>query len=345
MPEIVFPYTGIQLTEQINRIPNSYGLLNAMNLFPAEGSASTLVEIRFEDGILHVLPRVERGGPPTEAARSRGRAIYLEIPHFPHKDLITPDDIQNWQKLEGRRLRPKTVDDEMAKRLFELRNKHAITREYIRMGALKLLIRDGSGATLYDLAAEFGVNRKTVYFDLDEEDTSIAEKCEEVIDHIQTNLMGETMTGVEAIVSAQFFNKLVEHPKVEKFWLNHQQALALTSFDRDTRGNNWGRVFQVHQVTFREYKGLVPLKSGVEPFVAPGAGHAYPAGTMDTFRTYDGPAYHLDYVNEPGMEIYVSPKVLDHGAGVEIMTQSNPLAVVRRPELIVELSDASEPNG
>lgn len=339
--EINFPYTSVHLTEAINLIPNNYGLLNEMDLFPTEASPSTLVEIRFEDGVINVLPHVQRGGPATDADRKRGRAIYLEIPHFPHKDLITPDDLQNWQKLAGRTLRPATMDDEMGKRLFEMRGKHSITREYIRMGALKLEIKDGAGTTLYDLAETFGIQKKVVHFDLSNANASIAQKCEEVRDHIQTNLKGETMSGVEVIVSASFFNKLVEHPKVEKFWLNHQAAQQLVNLPRDQRGNNWGRMFEVHEILFREYKGVAPLKAASEPFVAAGKGHAYPSGTMNTFKTYDGPPYHIEFVNDPGMEIYVSPKVLDHGKGVEIETQSNPLAVVRRPELIVEVNEGA----
>lgn len=336
---INFPYTSVHLTEAINLIPNNYGLLNELDLFPSEGSPSTLVEVRFEDGVINVLPHVPRGGPATEAERKRGKAIYLEIPHFPHKDLITPDDLQNWMKLAGRALRPSTVDDEMGKRLFEMRNKHSITREFIRMGALKLEIKDGAGETLYDLAEVFGITKKVVHFDLTNSATDVIAKCEEVRDHIQTNLKGETMSAVETVVSSRFFNRFVQHPKVEKYYLNWQAAASMVGFNRETRGNNWGRTFEFQEVLFREYKGVAPLKSGSAPFVTAGKGHAYPAGTMNTFKTYDGPPYHMDFVNEPGMEIYVSPEPLKHGKGWELETQSNPLAMVRRPELMVELDD------
>lgn len=341
MPEINFPYTQVQLTEQINRIPNNYGLLEEMNLFPTEGSASTLVEIRFEDGVINVLPMVERGGPPSEAARGTGNAFYLEIPHFPHRDLITPDDLQNWLRLVGRQLQPKSMDDEVAKRLFDIRRKHAITREYIRMGALKLLIKDGAGQTIYNLASVFNIVRPTIFFDLTNADADIIAKCEAVLDHIQSNLKGETMSGIEILVSSSFFNKFVQHPKVEKYYINWSAAQALANPQRDYRGNNWGRVFPFSELLFREYKGVAPLKGGSEAFVEAGKGYAFPAGTMNAFATYDGPAYHIDFVNDPGMEIYVSPLMLDHGAGVELMTQSNPLAVTRRPDLTVLVDEAA----
>jgi Phage major capsid protein E len=39
-------------------------------------------------------------------------------------------------------------------------------------------------------------------------------------------------------------------------------------------------------------------------------------------------------VGEVGAEIYLSPKILDHGKGIELVSESNPLAVCRRPEAL-----------
>ncbi|RXF72117.1 major capsid protein [Hansschlegelia zhihuaiae] len=344
MDEIVFPYTSIQLTEQVNRVPNLYGLLNALNLFPTEGVISTLVEIRREGDTLTVLPAVERGGPPTVADREPGSAIYFEIPHFPHMDLITPKDLQNMVTVLGRAgVRPRTMDDEMAKRLRTIRGKHAITREYVRMGALKGLIKDGAGRTLYDLFATFDITKKVVDFALNNTATDVNAKCEEVLAHVQDNLLGETSSGVEAIVSPSFFGKLVGHPNVEKYWLQTQNAGQLASTERQNLGGQWGRVFELQTIMFREYRGTAPLKNAIgeltsEPFVAANKGHAYPVGTQSAFATYDAPPNDVRYINIPGIEVLISPKILDHGAGVELMTQSNPLAIPRRIETLVELT-------
>ena len=43
---LTFPYTATDLTDQVNVIPNRYGLLNELNLFPTEGSTSTIVDKR-----------------------------------------------------------------------------------------------------------------------------------------------------------------------------------------------------------------------------------------------------------------------------------------------------------
>ncbi|MFD1330716.1 major capsid protein [Methylopila musalis] len=280
----------------------------------------------------------------TVADREPGEAIYFEIPHFPHMDYITPKDLQDMVTVLGRAgVRPRTLDDEMVKRLFTIMNKHKITREYVRSGALKGLIKDGRGRVLYDLYQAFGITKKVVDFELDDANTDVNAKCDEVLGHMQDNIRGETMTGAEAIVSPEFFNKLVGHPNVEKYWLQTQFAGQLAATERQRLGGQWGRLFEHQTLLFREYRGSAPIKSpagGVtnERFVAANKGHAYPTGTQSAFATYDAPPHDVRYANLPGIEVSISPKVLDHGAGVELQSQSNPLALCRRPEVLVEVT-------
>lgn len=340
-------YSNVALTGTINRVPNLYGLLNHLNLFPSKSIANTVVEVRYEDGQIIVLPATERGAPPSLAGKRSGNTIYLGVPHFPHLDILTPADIQNMVTVEGDQFRPRTAEDELAAKLQLVRMKHDITREYMRMGALKGVIKDGSGKTLYDIFAHFNVTKKQVFFDLSNAAADIKGTCEALHDTIAEDLKGETMTKVEVVVSTGFFNKFVQHPKVEKYYEKHPAMLLLTGMTREP-ASAWGRSFEHENILFREYKGIASVKDANgavinERFVAADMGHAYPAGTMDAFATYDAPPHHMDMVNKPGVEIYVSQKVLDHGAGIELHSQSNCLAVPRRPELLVEVSAAADP--
>jgi hypothetical protein len=343
-----FPYTSTDLTEQVNRIPNSFGLLQAMGLFSSEGIASTVVEVRMEDGILRVLPAKERGAPAAEGGREPGKTLFFKVPHFPHKDTILPQDIQNMLVLVARSKQPETVDNLMAKRLNTLRNNHAITREYLRMGALKGLIKDGDGTTVYNLFTEFNIVKKEVDFLLGTAGTKVIDKCEEVYDHVLKNLKGEVSSGVAVIVSSGFFSALVQHANVKVHWQNFQisngpGAWSVANMNRDTRGGNWGRTFEFGNLRFLEYKGTFPVKANAQSAlasvdaVAAGYGHAFPLGTMNTFNTFDAPADTMDAANKPGNEVFISPKELDHNKGVELWTESNPLAICKRPEVLVEV--------
>jgi len=341
--DFVFPYTATDLTEQINRIPNSYGLLRAMGLF-GDGTpvVSTTVEIRIEDGVLRVLPAKERGAPGTVGQRETGTSIFLSVPHFPSLDLITPQDIQNMMIVIARTKRPATVEDELAKRLLNIRRNHDITLEYLRMGALKGLILDGDGTTLYDLYDVFGINKVTVDFALGTDDTDVIAKCDQVYHSIADNLKGETMTGVEVLVDGGFFNRLIQHPNVEKYWTSNQLGVAeFAKMRRAELGQSWGRTFEFQQIIWTEYRGSAPVKAAGAatsvPFIAANYGHAYPTGTQNAFETFFAPADDIRFVNTPGENIYISPEILKHGEGIELKSQSNPLPIVKRPELLVEI--------
>lgn len=343
-----FPFTATQLSNMVNRIPNNYGLLQALNLFPARGSISTIIEINFEDGAIRVLPSKERGAQPTPGDRGGRKSIFIEVPHFPAMDLITPRDLQNMITIVTNSRSPRTLADEMAVRLFTIRAKHSITREWVRMGALKGLITDGNGTTLVDLYATFGITKKTVDFVLGTNTTDVIDKCTQVRTSIANNLKGETMNAIEVIVDTSFFNKLIQHAKVEKFWINWSGAQNLAQpayapgtgpIDRNGQPTMLGRSFMFQNILWREYNGTAPIGKArtATPFVPADSGVAYPGGTMDTFETWDAPANDIRVVNQPGQEIAISPKVLDHGEGVELKSESNPLAVCKRPEALVEV--------
>jgi hypothetical protein len=68
----------------------------------------------------------------------------------------------------------------IARKLATMRNKHAITLEHLRMGALKGVILDADGSTLYDLYSEFGITAKAINFALGTAGTEVLLKVLEV---------------------------------------------------------------------------------------------------------------------------------------------------------------------
>ena len=343
MTQPILPYTAVDLTGTINVFPNLYGLLNDLDVFPDSGSTSTLIEVRKDLHTLSVLPVAERGNIPTAARRPRGSAIYLEIPHFPMMDFISPQDLQNMITVAGNQARPKTLEDEMARRLMAIANRHNITLEWVRMGALKGLITDGNGQVIYDLFQSFDLTKKTVYFDLASSTADVDGACSKVIESISTNLRGEVMTHVEVICSSAFFSHFVAHPKVQKYYLNWQAANKLSDPERQSIGGQMGRVFDYGNIRWREYMGMAPINGVSTSFVDAGFAHAWPVGTMDSFKTHHAPPHDIRYVNQPGQRIFVSPEPIEHGQGIELLSQSNPLAICRRPEVLVELNEGLQP--
>ncbi|WP_420104146.1 major capsid protein [Bosea sp. (in: a-proteobacteria)] len=338
MPEFVFPFDSVTLTDEVNLIPNDYGLLNALNLFPAEPISTTVVGIvRDTDGI-RVLPSLPRGTRGPEMTPDGQKIFYLEVPHFPLPDKLGPADLQNKAAIVNGRPQVMTVDIATAKKLKKLRRSHGITREYLKFAALKGLVKDGDGKTIVDLYAFFGIAKVTVDLVLGTAATDIVSKLEEIRTSVLKGVQGDTVGKVEAIVGTSIFSRLVQHPKFEKYWLNTPSAQELIRLDRHALGQDFGRMMDTGTLTIRESVGSVPMKGGVsELLMAADKGVAYPTGTSEMFTCYDAPPHHIDHVNQPGEEIFISEKILDHGEGVEFKSQSNVLPVVKRPEALVEI--------
>ncbi len=348
--ELLFPYTNVELTTEVNRIPNTFGLLNALNLAPSEPKRSRVVRIDFRDGQVHVLSHQEPGAPgevsPDGAADT---GVILTIPHFVHLENILVGDIDGLLEVVNGQITEKSLDAELERKLVNIRKSHAITREFLRIGMLRGEIKDGRLRTLYNLYDVFDITKKTVDFALGTDATNVMEKCEEVSDHIIGNAKGETVGGIEVIVDSKFFAKLIAHPKVEKFWIQAQNAAVHTTIERQRLGGNWGRVFDFGNILWREYKGAMPVKSNNGQIISvknidDNKGHAYPTGTQSMFRTFDAPAYHIEQVNRaPAIDeeegaIFISRENLKHGAGFELKSQTNALAVCKQPDCLVELT-------
>lgn len=348
MPEILLPYTNVELSEEVNKLPNTFGLLNALNIAPSEPKRSRMVRIDFRDGQIVVLAHQEPGAPGEVTGDDTQTGFIIAIPHFVHLESILVGDIDGLLEVVNGEITVRSLDAELERKLVIIRKNHAITREFLRLGMLRGEIKDGKLRTLYNLYDTFGVEKKVVEFALGTAGTKVREKCEEVVDHIVGNTKGETVGAVEAVVDSKFFSKLISHASVEKFWVQAQNSGLHTTLERQRLGGNWGRVFEFGDIVWREYKGGLPVKGSDGKIttvknVDDNSGTAYPAGTQSMFRTYDAPAYHLDQVNRAPTEeedgsIFISTELLKHGAGIEMKSQSNMLAICKQPDCLVQLS-------
>lgn len=328
-----WPFTDRHLTETINEIPNRYGYIGELGMFPSEPVATTAIEIARTSQGIRVLPQVERGGPSSTKGAPSEESIFLRIPSFPQIHTITPADVQDWLAKSQLPYKPKTMEQSLAERLESLRWDHDLTLEYQRVTAAQGIIKDGAGKTLLNLFTAFDIVQKVVDFDLDNASAIVTEKIDEVISHVRANALGEVYTGIDIVCSKDFFNKLVSHPNVEKFYVNYQAAQALA----EPEYTKYGRVFPFHGVTFREYDANVTLYGGTSvPLIAAGEAYAVPVGTRDASKTYLAPPYDIRQANAAGQEIFVSQEMLKHGAGIELKTESCPLAVFKRPAMLVK---------
>ena len=317
------------LTAAINILPNNYGLMESMGLFPAKPVRFRSVVVEEMNGILTLLPTMPVGSPGTVGKRGKRKLRSFAIPHIPHDDVVLPEEVQGIRAF-GSETEVQTVASVMAEHLQTMRNKHAITLEHLRIGALKGIILDADGSELYNLFDLFDITPKVVNFQLSNAATDVKKKCLDLKRYLEKNLKGERMSGVHCLVSEEFFDALTSHDSVKAAYDRWQDGLALRS---DLRSG-----FTFAGVTFEEYSGEASDgDDNVHRFIVAGEGHAFPLGTVDTFATYFAPADFNETANTLGQPLYAKQEPRKFERGTDIHTQSNPLPMCHRPAVLVKV--------
>jgi hypothetical protein len=344
---INFPFENVEVAQALSILPNKYGRITRSGLFgTGKGLLSTIAEVRIREGQLVILGSKERGSEYDSIERTDEDAIYFPIPHFPWKGSLTPADIQGLFAFEEGPHNPKQAAEAMNELLIDMREPADASTEYMRVGALKGLVKDGNGKTIVDLYDAFNITKKIVYFDLDNENTNVIAKCAEVTSHVEDKIGGQELTGVVCETDSVFMEKILMHASVTAY-LQSGPALAVEALRQarlDMEEKGFVREFHINGVTFRTYRGKATLRNGtVDPFIAEGKGHAYPTGTRNVFRTFYAPAHAMSAANKIGQRIWTSMKPLDHDQGVEVAMQMNELNICSMPQVLVECDDGADP--
>ncbi len=317
------------LSTAINILPNNYGLMDQMNLFPAKPVRFRQIAIEEKNGVLSLLPTLPVGSPGTVGVRGKRKLRSFAIPHIPHEDVVLPEEVQGIRAF-GMESELQSISNVMVEHLQTMRNKHAITLEHLRMGALKGVILDADGSMLYDLYDEFQITPKVVDFKFSNVDLDVKKVCLGIKRYVSKNLQGEFMTGIHCLVSPGFFDALTGHANVKEAYKDWQTGLALRS---DLRTG-----FTFAGITFEEYFGEASDGTTTRSFIGEDEGHAFPLGTVDTFATYFAPADFNETVNTLGQPLYAKQVPRKFDRGTDLHTQSNPLPMCHRPGLLVKLT-------
>lgn len=207
-----------------NIVPNRYGRLESLNLFPAKPVRTRRIIVEERNSALNLLPTMPPGSPGTVGVRGKRKLRSFVVPHIPHDDVVLPEEVQGLRAF-GSETEMEAIAGVMARYLETMRNKHAITLEHLRMGALKGAILGADGSELYDLFGAFEITPKTMPFALETASTNVKNKCIDLMRYVEDSLLGEYRTGVHVLCSPESFSKLTGHPKVEKAYENWQQGV------------------------------------------------------------------------------------------------------------------------
>lgn len=324
-------FNMVSLTNAINILPNNYGRVRELALFPGKGVRTRTVIVEEQNGVLNLLPTLPPGAPGTQNKMGKRTVRSFTIPHIPVDDVILPQEYEGIRAF-GSETEVAALAQVLNDHLQTAKNKFAITLEHLRMGALKGIILDADGSTIYNLYTEFGISQKTVSFALSNSETNVAAKCREVTRHMEDNLKGEVMSSIRCLVDEGFFDALIAHESVKEVYRNHAAAIEIL-------GGDPRKEFKFGGITFEEYRGVATdLDGNSRQFIADNEGHAFPMGTMNTFQTLFAPADFIETVNTLGLELYAKQEERKFGRGIDLHAQSNPLPICYRPGVLVKVT-------
>lgn len=326
-------FSVASLTDAINHVPFIPGRAGQVIEWEEEGIPTTSVLIDERQGELVLLNPTQRGGPGTTAGKDDSRtARSLIVPHYEYNDFINAEASQNVRAF-GTASQLESLQDRLNTRLqTHVQLRHDPTLEYQRIGALKGVILNGNGNTLYNLFTEFGVTQAAeVDFDLDNPNPAagaLRKKCDEIDRVVATEMGGIPYRGLHAFCSDAFWDDLVNHPEVREVYLGSQtMALALlnpTAFGKAT--------LPVGNIVFENYRGAV----GATPFISTDACHIFPVGSPGLWRTVYAPADWEETVNTIGLPRYAKQYPTANGKGRHLDSQMNALSYCTRPKTLIK---------
>lgn len=326
----------ISLTDAINKMPYVPGLAGQVIDWQEQGVPTTEIMIEEREGQLLLIDPTPRGGPGHAIAKEKRKARRLSIPHYQIDDAIYADEVQNVRAF-GTGDQLEAVQSKINSRLAD----HVLLRidptlEYQRLGALKGLILNADGTTLYDLFDEFDVEQlATVNFDLSPTSATgvIRTTCTGIVRSISDEIGGSAAGNwkVHAFAGNNFFDELVAAKEVRETYLNQTEASQLRTGAAYT-------VCRYGGITFENYRGSV----GGTPFVADDECHFFPVGVPGLWRTRFAPADYNETVNTPGLPRYAKLFKMDDDKGTNIQVQANALSYCTRPRVLIKGDIASD---
>ena len=339
---------AVDYSGSINLIPNQWGLTQRLGLFvPKYGTQKTIMIARTTEAD-HLM--VDRNWDERNPTISGGQKdwLTLPIPHYPVDDAILPNDIDgviDFDSLVQGGLQLETVEKKRVEKMNRIRRAHATLLEMARLQVLKNgTVYAPNGTVNINYYTEYGVSRQTIGLDLASTTVRPQVGIEKAIAALQDGLQtGEIVTGFVALCSPTFFAALTSNAFVQEQYLyfargGQQDGLTIGRLTAGAPLDGRYRTFDYGGVLWIEVRGSV---AGV-PYVEEDEAYMFPLGT-ENFETHFAPANRLSTVNTTALESYYFEYINTKDDIIELMTETNFLNVLRRPDQVITLSvDADE---
>lgn len=290
-------FSMTSLTGMVEKIPYVPNLLGSLNIFEPEPVRTRNVFVDRIEGGLTLIPTSADGAPPEVLDGEDRDAVSLRTTRLTKRFTLMASELDGI-RATGSETELMQVQREMGRRFGRIRADMELTHEYHRLGALQGMLLDADGVSvIYDYSAEFNeAIPASVPFTLSDPTFDVHKACKDIARSMgrsgQGNLAGAS---IHALAGDDFYDALVSHPNVEKFYLQQMAAQALK--DQSAVFES----FKVGGITFHNYQGTDDNSTVAIPV---DEAKFFPVGARDVFKQAMSPLEAMEYVNTPGQNMY-----------------------------------------
>lgn len=326
-PFVANGFTTRTVSKAILEMPLQFGRIQELGIFNPVPIRTRTVALQREAGALGLLPFREVGAPGTPGKTGTRDMVSLTVPHIPHDDFVHPEDVANLRDEDGELM---ALARYVSLKLQTMARKHDQTIEHIMASALQGLLVDADGSTVLNYFTLLGKVQQTVDFNMSSATANLRAKLLEAKTKVDEGMGGSVFTGYRILAGETWFRTFIDHGNISKRYENYASNVQL---QRDPRAG-----FEFAGVVIEEYRAHAAKPDGTDRVFLP-ANEAviFPTGS-DVFELYMAPADMNEFVNTLGQRTYASIERARHGRGWDLHTQSNPMAVPKRPQCCVKLT-------
>lgn len=320
----------LSMTEALVKTPYIEARLGQLIPFKEESLETDVAVVDSKDGIIQVLSTKPRGAEPQRAdADSLKNSRAFKVPHLPFEDRILAASLLGKRKLGQNQL--ESVAEKVAERLAWMRQQMEVTFEIHRLNALKGILKDADGTTIFNFFTEFGVTQQTHDFAFSVSTTDVRNEFVAALRKMEAELGGMSYTRGHVIAGKNWFDTFVGNAKVAES-VKYQDSVTLRT---DLR-----RGYEYAGVTVEEYRGFVGLTADIG-IVGDDEAYLFPMGVNDMFSVYAAPADFMETVNTMGQLMYAKAAPdMKYNKYVDLYAESNPLFMNKRPRAVIKLTNS-----
>ena len=323
-------FSMTSLTGTVDKIDFVPGYLGELGVFEPEPVRTREVYVDVRDGQVTLIPDSPLGSPPESLERDERSAVPLRLTRLAKEFTMYAYEIEGIRGF-GTEDGFVNLQAEYLRRMARLRDDLELTKEYHRLGAVQGILLDADGTTVIrNYFTDFGISQPAgITFAFSTDSTDVKAVCHSVVRAMTRAARGafNPRTRIHAICGDEFYDNLISHPNVEKFYIQWSAAEGL-------RNTGPFESFRFGGITFHNYRGTDDNSTVA---VSPRKARFFPTGARDVFKEAMGPAEFGPYMNTLGRDVYAL-NVVDQQrqAWAKGEVYSYPLFLCQRPEVLRE---------